>query len=249
MPLARLLRRLDRCVRALGIGPSCNLLYGRWLRRRQPTRMALDGAILTLRPRSSDFLVFTDIFVDGIYAIDDLPEDPAVVVDCGANVGFASILFARRWPRARILAIEPEASNFTALCANVRTFPNVTPLRAAIWPQDERLEVTDPNVTQWGFQVRPDQHGQAGVRGISLGTLLKEHAIERVDLLKIDIEGAERDLFAATDLGWMDHVHTLVVELHEERAPGVTAAFTAMLDRRSHRRRSHAESEIVVFEP
>jgi len=248
VPSPRPLHRFRCYVRALGLRRTGALLYGRWLRAGQPTRLALDATTtLALRPCSSDFLVFAEIFVDGAWDIPQLPRDPAVIVDCGANVGFASLFFARRWPRARILAIEPEPANFAALCANLRLVPNVTPIHAAIWPRDEPLTIADAKADPWAFQVRPWQNGEATVRGISFDTLIREHALESVDLLKIDVEGAERELFAAADLAWMEHVRTLAVELHESKAPGATAAFRAAIGRRPHRHQHHRGNEVVVF--
>lgn len=239
--------RLDRFLRHLGPLQTCNLLYGRWFRGRRPTEMTLEGASLSLRPRSSDFLVFTQIFVNRMYDIPELPMQPAVIVDCGANVGFASLFFVMRYPHAKVLAIEPEASNFAALCRNLRDFPHAIPIRAAIWPQDEALEIVNPSGDHWGFQVRPVRNGTDRVRGLTLGSLLKEQGIDHVDILKIDIEGSERELFSAQDLEWIHHVHTLAVELHEDTVPGAEAAFLQAIGRRPHRRYRHLENEVVVF--
>jgi FkbM family methyltransferase len=239
--------RVSRFLRQLGLRQTCNLLYGRWFRAKMPTVMSIRGASLSLRPCSSDFLVFTQIFVDRMYDISELPGNPSVIVDCGANVGFASVFFALRYPHARILAIEPEASNFEASCANLRAFPQVIPIRAAIWPQDEGLEIADSAADHWGFQVRPSRDGDAGLRGVSLGSLLEEHGIGHVDILKIDIEGAEKELFSADDIEWINHVGTLTVELHEDTAPGAKAAFLKTIGRRPHRHYRHLENEVVVF--
>src|SRR5262245_14031180 len=72
------------------------------------------GGKLSIRPRTSDRYVFEQIFLDEDYALSaDL--NPRFIVDGGANVGYASIYFAHRYPDAEIVAIEPDAENFQIL--------------------------------------------------------------------------------------------------------------------------------------
>jgi hypothetical protein len=68
--------------------------------------------------------------------------------------------------------------------------------------------------------------GEAGqpVRGITIGTLLREQDLSRIDLLKVDIEGAERELFEG-DTGWLAVTRTVLIELHDHTRPGCEEAF------------------------
>ena len=61
---------------------------------------------------------------------------PRVVVDAGANIGLSTVFFANKFPQAKIVAIEPEPSNFAMLRDNVAPYPNVTPVQAALWKED-----------------------------------------------------------------------------------------------------------------
>jgi hypothetical protein len=80
-----------------------------------------------LRVPSSDLDTFEQVFRNGEY--DFRASNPRFIIDAGANVGLASILFASRYPSARIIAIEPEQSNFDLLKENVAPYPSITPAR------------------------------------------------------------------------------------------------------------------------
>jgi len=75
-------------------------------------------------------LTFEKIFLDREYDLSFLNLDPKVIIDGGSNVGYASVFFANRYPDARIISVEPEASNFRLLVKNTRSYPNVTRIRA-----------------------------------------------------------------------------------------------------------------------
>ena len=71
-----------------------------------------------LRVPSTDVLTYMQVFLDNEYDFRAV-ERPQVIVDAGANIGLASILFANRYPQAEFLAIEPEHDNFNLLADNV----------------------------------------------------------------------------------------------------------------------------------
>lgn len=193
-----------------------------------------DRSVL-LRLRTSDLWTFDGIFLRREYDV-PLPEDTRLVVDAGANVGLAALYFAWRFPQARVLALEPDPENFTQLCRNVAGEDRIEPVRAALWGREGHVRLTDPGRGAWA--LRTEEAGGAGdrqrgaggdggpVRAVTLDGLLRERGLERVDVLKLDIEGAEREVLAGAS-AWMDRVRAVVAELHESLAPGATAAFQA----------------------
>ncbi|MCX8155471.1 MAG: FkbM family methyltransferase [Verrucomicrobiae bacterium] len=185
---------------------------------------------LRLRLKSSDLPTYKKIFRDKEYAL-ELPLKPRVIVDAGANVGFASLFFARQYPEAKILAIEPEAGNFGYLVKNVAPFPQIIPIQAALWKNNETLELVDPGIGAWGFQTRDSAEKGSlpvvqKVQAITLDKLMADHGLSYIDILKIDIEGAEKEIFE-TSASWRDKVGVIMVELHESIKPGCTASFEA----------------------
>ena len=181
-----------------------------------------------LRLKTSDLNAYDKIFLQNDY---DFPVNsvPSVIVDAGANIGFASIYFARRYPNAKIIAIEPELSNFKLLEKNVRPLKNITPVHAALWREDTTMDVVDPGIGHWGFQVAAN--GDAGsaariekVEALSIPTLMRRYGLDWIDILKVDIEGAEKELFESAP-GWIDKVQTVMIELHDRLKPGCTDSF------------------------
>jgi len=183
---------------------------------------------LRLRLRTSDTSTFKQVFLDQEYAI-ELPCSPVNIIDAGANIGLTSIFFSARYPEARILAIEPEQSNFALLERNTRPYPNVIPLRAALWKEDTTIDLVDPGLGHWAFQTHDrGRDGEArphdAVPGVTVTTLMKDHAMDTMDILKMDIEGSEKEVFEEPG-AWVDKVGVLMVELHDRFRPGCSESF------------------------
>ena len=173
-----------------------------------------------IRLRTTDPRTYEETLLKGEYAF-DLPLSPKTIVDAGANIGMASIYFAHRYPEAKIIAIEAEASNYALLARNVMPYPAITPVHAALWNRDGQISVGEPNPEtgafgKWGF-VAHEGPG-ASVRAITMQTLMEEMGIPSIDLAKIDIEGAEHEVFE--DTGWLTGIVCVMIELHDQFRPG-----------------------------
>lgn len=176
-----------------------------------------------LRLGTSDFCAYKDVLVcrSKEYEPAIANFSPRVIVDAGAHIGMASLGFARRYPLATIYAVEPEPANFALLVQNVRAYRRIVPLQAAIWNQDGEVCLGPSAAHPKGaFQVV--ESSETRVRAITLGTLLREMKIDMIDLLKIDIEGAEKEVFESCD--WIEKVGTIAIELHDRVKPGCGAA-------------------------
>jgi FkbM family methyltransferase len=182
-----------------------------------------------LRVPSSDVPTYRQIFFKRNYEF-EVNRHPRIIIDAGANIGLASIFFSNKFPDARIIAIEPEESNWLLLQKNLSPYGNIVPVRAALWNENTPVDIVDPGFGKWAFRTRAqtgedvaDEIGQT-VRGMTVDTLMKEQAIDHIDIFKIDIEGAEREVLIDPS-SWIDKVDTLIIELHERWAPGCTRNF------------------------
>jgi FkbM family methyltransferase len=175
-----------------------------------------------VRCPSTDVFVLLEVFTDRQY---QMPADfraPAVIVDAGANVGLASVFFASRYPNATIVAIEPDDDNFELLLANTAECTNVRPMKAALWHTHEQVELRDPGIGDWGLQVHPSAEAANGIATVTMDDLVAEYG--RVNLLKMDIEGAEREVLNASS-SWLGSVGAIAVELHETETNDVLSLF------------------------
>jgi FkbM family methyltransferase len=176
-----------------------------------------------LRLGTSDFCAYKDVLVCRDKQYDpDIPDfNPHMIVDAGAHIGMASIGFACRYPRATIIAVEPEPSNFAALLRNIAAYKSIVPVEAALWKEDGEVGLGACEVHPKGaFQIM--ERGQIRVRAITMSTLMREMGIHFIDLLKVDIEGAEKEVFEACD--WIESVRTIAIELHDRVKLGCRAA-------------------------
>jgi FkbM family methyltransferase len=186
---------------------------------------------IAIRGGTTDPICLAKVFINREY---EAPAGvaPRVIVDAGANVGMATVYFARTWPDARILAIEPASDNFDLLQRNCAGLPNVTCIRAALWPVREALTLGSPNGEAWAYQVSPAGPGKppaATVPVVTMDDVLAMLSPERIDLLKLDIEGSERELFGSGDRAWLGRVAHIVIELHDRLRPGSAKAFYSAL--------------------
>jgi FkbM family methyltransferase len=179
---------------------------------------------LYCRMGTSDLYVLWQIFRDREFAcLDDMPQ-ATTIVDCGANVGYACAYFLSRFPEAQLIAVEPDAGNFAILQKNLKPYgARVTAIQAGIWFRRAGLRVTVPKTVDgivgwWGLRVEEAVPGTpADVEAITIGEVIAQTGAPRISLLKIDIEGAEEQVFALGDCGWLPLVDNLTIELHGEK--------------------------------
>jgi len=178
------------------------------------------------RRQGSDRASFEHVF-GGAYEL-DVPSEPKLIVDLGANAGYASVFFALRYPSARVIAVEPVPENAKLARRNVSRLGRVDVVEAAAWPRPARLRLVDPGKGFWGMRVSEDASGE--IAAVTIPDLLNRAGADRIDILKVDIEGAEAELFSE-NTAWLERVDLLVLELHERFVPGCRAALDAAIER------------------
>ena len=198
----------------------------------------------------SQLCVACEVFAPpGVYNFAHLPRDPKVIVDLGANCGLASKWFSMRYPTARVIAFEP---NELACRTAVRNLPerSVSVRCAAAGAADGTIELwTRPGQSwgssvlgSWGIQVTPSaDHKVDPVASVSLDSMLDE--LGHIDLLKIDIEGAEYDVLRACSR--IDDVGCIIGEFHPQA--GIAAEdFFALLRRFDVERQSTGAEQLFI---
>jgi FkbM family methyltransferase len=179
---------------------------------------------LWCRSGTSDLNVFHQIFIDREYSCLDGMIDVNLVVDCGAYVGYSSAYFLTRFPDCRLIAVEPDAGNFSVLKKNLARYKDrVRAMQAAVWSHPTGLVLARERYRdgrEWTRQVKEWKGQVPDILGVDVATILAESGQSRISILKIDIEGAEAVVFGTNYEKWIDRVDAIVIELHNDTVFG-----------------------------
>jgi FkbM family methyltransferase len=177
-----------------------------------------------LRLGTTDVEAFEHVFINDEYGF-SLARQPSIIIDAGANVGMSAAYFTLRYPMAKIVAIEPEPSNFAMLKKNAQLFPQIIPVNAALWNREGLVHLKYSGGGLWGTQTTECQAATGTpVPATTLQALMQKLGIQYVDLLKVDVEGAEYEIFEDATT-WIDRVGVICAELHDRFRPGCSKVF------------------------
>jgi FkbM family methyltransferase len=250
------LRRLPSALTRLGLAGTARFLFAEPAvafasKEGRPRHFLLTARSLRegvrCRPFSSDREAFWQIFGDGEYEWLRRIPAPARALDCGANIGAATVAIARHFPDCRVLAVEPDRGNFQMLTANVQSLSDrVRAVMTAVWPTNASLvfdETPFRDNREWSVHLRECRPGERpDVDGMDIPALLKLAGWDDVDLLKMDVEGAETAILRG-DTSWLDRVGVLAVELHD---PDAVSALQDAVDGGRFRIARHGEMTLAV---
>lgn len=141
-----------------------------------------------------------------------------LIVDCGANIGLSALYLSREFPKAKIVCIEPDSGNAEVAKRNTSGYP-VDIIVGAIGGKSGRAQLCDPGLGDNAFRITANEGG--AVRIFTIGEIFADFPIEQFQpfIVKVDIEGYERELFSV-DTDWVEQVFVLAVELHDWLFPG-----------------------------
>jgi FkbM family methyltransferase len=228
--------------------PGGLALYLRTKIRRAERRIAVPGMAhpLYMRTGTSDRSAFNEVIVKRWYD-HPFPGTPRFIIDAGANVGYASVRFAELYPHADIVAIEPDRENFEILQQNIAPYPHVRGLRCGLWPRTANLVIDNPEAKSWAFRVREARDGEAGFPAVGIGEILRESGASTLDILKLDIEGAELELFSDERChAWLERTNMIFVELHDRIKAGCTDAMEKAVARHGFQRQALGSNLILI---
>jgi FkbM family methyltransferase len=238
--MGRDLSRVAGLVEELGPLSAARLLFNAYgLRSGGDFTVPVPGMDRPVRLRrgGTDINVFLQIFAMGEYDLTMFEQSRRVferyerlvsqgirplILDCGANSGMATLWWRRSFPQADIVAVEPSPDNFAALTRNTREDPHIKDIQAAIWGCRTQLRLENPTDSAWAFrfgECEPEGGGGLTTQTVTISDILEqENGRDRLLIVKIDIEGAEKDVFAG-DADWIEQTPLIVIETHDEMQP------------------------------
>jgi FkbM family methyltransferase len=174
-----------------------------------PSEVRLSSGVSLVARRRDAVPLYEQFGLDS-YGV-TLHEPIGSILDLGANVGFAAVSLAARHPGAHLVCVEPDPESFALLERNLAlNHIEAAVYRAAVVGEPGRYAVAS-GAAPASNRVFRSAAGE--IDGITVGEALGRAGLERVDLMKIDIEGAEAGVFAdARD--WAPRVRAIIAELH-----------------------------------
>jgi len=225
-PIYELVRKCKEILRLFSFGDAVRVPFASSGLVR--AHLKFSNRDIYFRRETTDLECLKQVFLNEDYTV-PFPLSAGAIVDGGSNIGSATLYFKTKYPGHFIVSVEPDPSNFEMLRRNCEGVDDVAVVQAAIWPVNTRLTFEDPNSEKWAFSVKEDLGRGGDVEAISIDEILSRYRIDRIALLKLDIEGAERELFSAPSTQWLDRVDILAVELHDRFKPGCAQALYSAL--------------------
>ncbi len=196
------------------------------LKLNRPTNLQIPGisSKIFMRTRSSDIETFAQIFVYNEYHV-DFVDNPKVIIDGGANIGLFTVFIKNRFPESKVICIEPDSENFEWLKKNVSSYKDVFCENRGLWKTEINLKVYDKlNMGKWGLVVEETTE-EGNVKGLSINSIINKYSIDKIDILKLDIEGSEKNLFSGEYLEWLSKTRMVIIELHDFLEEGCSKPF------------------------
>lgn len=227
-----LLKHVPRAIDRFGLGDALKLLTSRKrLRRWLPdwtTRISIRDYPYPFhfRHATTDKYIIADVLLDAQYECLMALDGVRTIVDVGANIGTTSVVLLNEYPQATIVALEPDTGNFSVLQKNLAPYgARAMALRCALWHRCEELAIDRGHFRDggaWSFQVRPTNAGDiAEVEGVTLVDVMQRFGLKTIDILKIDIEGAEQYVFESSVSASLPKIGRIAIELHDEACRNV----------------------------
>lgn len=176
---------------------------------------------ILIRTNSSDICLIFSICFAGEYNL-EYPlkkTDKLCIIDAGANIGLFSIEMANKFPESFIVAIEPDLDNFKLLEKNTKKYPNIICINKGLWSEKCWLKVHS-ELPSYGITVEKAEEKEADIEAIDVDYLIEKYHLSAIDIMKMDIEGSEYQIFTDDNISWISRVKMFIIESHDYLFPG-----------------------------
>lgn len=176
-----------------------------------------------IRPGTADVEIIINNVIREEYGQFQPAGNPEWMIDAGAYTGDTAAYFLSRFPKLKVIALEPNPPNYEMASQNLKPYGDRAVLmKKGLWADDQNLlfdgASTGAAIQDKGFEIEC----------ISLPTILEQFSIARINILKMDIEGAEKAIFSSNPEAWLARVDLLIIEIH---GPEITDLISRALQR------------------
>ncbi len=171
------------------------------------------------------------------------------VVDAGANIGLFSLVCDEKYMPKTIIAIEPDQTNYELLKVNTSDRESVICKLGGVWPRRSYLKTIQSPMGKYGITVEECDEANSDCIGYSILELMEQYRLPYLDLVKMDVEGSEYDIFNddACEM-WIRKTSLLIVETHDRKKEGSERVVVERMQKLGFSSFRHGE-DIVFFRP
>jgi FkbM family methyltransferase len=203
---------------------------------KKPLRVNLFGHKVVIRSLTPDLSVALSNLGEEFSVLSGLLDKKfeGIIVDAGGYIGTSSLKLSDLYPNAKVIAIEPSSENYKILKQNTKKNKNITVIQAALAPISKGdIVLSNRGTGEWGFTIisNPKDNPRAThiekVKTITLSEIRGMFDHKEIGLMKLDIEGGEKDLIEK-DSKNMHDIYAIFAELHDRIIDGCTDAFKGL---------------------
>lgn len=201
---------------------------------------------VSLRGGTSDILCFENCIARHIYSCYQPTHEPQVIIDAGANIGASAVWFLMHYPIANLIALEPDINNFNLCQKNLAAFGSrVIIQQAALWSSGTELQVQNPDAAPDSLcYSQTARSSKQSISAHSMSDLMISHKLDRIDIFKCDVEGAEIEIFGDPNVDdWVQNIQAILIELHSPKAHEIVGA---VMNRNFFRHEQYREVHIFT---
>jgi FkbM family methyltransferase len=194
-------------------------------------RVIVDGECVLIRCNTPDLKTAHRCLTTEFSSVIKLTNQKhELIIDAGGHIGSAAIAFARAFPESLVVCVEPHPENYEIACVNAEPYPNIVVLNAALTAKPGTVGLFDRGTGNWGYTILDnpadveEPKDVAPVACVTVEQIIHEHKKRGIDIMKLDIEGAEREVLE-NSASWISRCELLFVELHDRIIPGCMRAY------------------------
>jgi FkbM family methyltransferase len=185
--------------------------------------------IIKLRKKpSSDMIVFNQIFereeykaVLEIFKKNFKKNSDLKIIDAGSNIGLTSLYFSAFFTDSEFICIEPDEQNFDVMSVNLdnKKIKKLHKIKGGVWSKNTCLKIVRDFRDQREWAVRVEETTEkTNLPAFSINSLIEKYNFETIDILKMDIEGSEKEVFTGlnADVSFLSITKCVAIEIHDE---------------------------------
>lgn len=174
----------------------------------------LENKKIEIRPSTTDIEILIDLLAFERYLPETKLNHPSLIFDLGANIGITTAHLSLLYPSAKVIGVELEKNNYQIAKKNTAfAGDRIEMIQAGVWIKDGIVGIQGEKSD--GFSIRESGEGLETVSSITIETLSKRFRPAKIDFIKMDIEGAEENIFLGAEPFWLSGVNQVLIEIHD----------------------------------